>query len=124
MKGDPDPLDGHDPRVLLEWEDKLGQIIRPGDYVAKSNYSALSIGKVLLISALRKDGKPFKNSSPQMLLHLCNLTEMELGYWKRMTNWNTVTHQHDDFEMVPSVHVEKWPRLNVVRVDWKPVSER
>lgn len=124
MKGTPDPLDPNDPRVLVEWTDKLGQKIRPGDYVAKNNYHALSIGKVLLISALRKNGKPFTNPGPQMLIHLCRLSEMELGYWKHATGWDATTLQYTGEELLPLTQKEKYPMLNVIKIDWLPKSER
>jgi hypothetical protein len=110
---EPDPLDANDPRVLVEWEDKLGQIIRPGDYVAVRGYSGLGFGKVLLISALRKDGRNFTSGGPQMTLHMCNLATMELHYW---------THPATQV-LLPLDCRETWPWGNVVRVDWKAKND-
>lgn len=120
----PDPLDEDDPRVLVEWTDKLGQKVHPGDYVATKNYSALSIGKVLLISALRKDGKPFTSATPQMTLHLCNLGDMKLGFWRKGFDWNPTTYQYDRYEEVPLLYTERYPFANTIKVDWKPENER
>lgn len=120
---EPDPLDEYDHRVLVEWTDKLGQAIRPGDYVAMNNYRALSIGKVVMIRAKRKDGRSFSNKKPHMLLHLCDLNKMELSYYDRNT-YDPILRQYTGvMEKIPNTAEQREIHTHIVRVDWKPASE-
>ncbi len=128
-KGKPDPLDPNDPRVLVEWTDKLGQTVRPGDYVVTRGYRALCVGKVLSINALRRDGKPFAQPGPQIEIHWCSqapgLNKVgDLLYGQARGAWNAQTFQYDPpapgTPDPPITSTERHGAADVIKIDWTP----
>ena len=65
-RGEIDPLDPHDPRVLVEWTDMIGQTVKPGDWVTWDGWKSLGVGQIVCIQRLRKDGRPFTVDEPQV----------------------------------------------------------
>lgn len=103
FKGDPDPLDPYDPRIVVEAVDQIGQTFRPGDYIAYRGYGSLGFGKVISINVLRKDGKPMSGSSMKVHFHWVKKDkngQWALSYYER-TRWNRTTQQYDNGTITP-----------------------
>lgn len=96
-KGDPDPNDPFDPRIVVETVDQLGQTIRPDDYIAYRAYGGMGFGKIISINVLRKDGKPMSGTKMKVHFHWIKRNKdgkLALAYYER-NRWDQATQKYD-----------------------------
>ena len=92
----PDP---DDPRLALEWVDKLGQTVRPGDLVTYKGHKEVLIASLVVIRLLKKNHRPFSHLKPQAVLQVVdpvtldpkvNLTGLPWTFSIRNPEWECI----------------------------------